>query len=31
MAKWYRTLMHDAKMKALPVLYVRFEDLVSDP
>lgn len=31
MAKWYRTLMHDAKMKALPVLYVRFEDLVNDP
>ena len=31
MATWYRTLMHDAKMKSLPVLFVRFEDLVTDP
>ena len=31
MANWYRTLMNDAKMKNLPVLFVRFEDLVVDP
>lgn len=31
MAYWYHTLMHDAKMKSLPVLFVRFEDLVTDP
>ncbi len=28
---WYKQLMHDAKMKHLPVLFVRYEDLVNDP
>lgn len=31
MAKWFRTLMNDAKVKNLPVLFVRFEDLVANP
>ena len=31
MAKWYLGLMRDAKMKKLPYLFVRFEDLVNDP
>jgi hypothetical protein len=31
LAKWYRTLMLDAKLKRLPVLFLRFEDMVDDP
>jgi hypothetical protein len=31
MARWYRQLLEDAKMKRLPVLFVRYEDLVSNP
>ena len=31
LANWYRTLMLDAKLKRLPVLYLRFEDMVDDP
>lgn len=31
MAAWYRQLMFDAKMKKLPILFVRFEDLVLNP
>ena len=31
MANWYRTLMRDANIKSLPVLYTRFEDLTQNP
>ena len=31
MANWYRTLLRDAKMKSLPVLFTRFEDLTQNP
>ena len=31
MLNWYKTLMKDARERACPVLFVRFEDLVMDP
>ena len=31
MKKWYMTLMHDAKLKKIPYLFVRFEDMTTDP
>jgi len=31
LGNWYRCLMHDARLKELPVLFVRFEDLVVNP
>jgi hypothetical protein len=31
MKNWYMTLMNDARMKRLPYLFLRFEDLVSNP
>ena len=31
MTTWYKTLLNDSKMKRLPVLFTRFEDLVTNP
>ena len=31
MKNWYETFMRDAREKSAPVLFVRFEDLVSNP
>lgn len=31
MTLWYKQLLNDAKMKSLPVLFTRFEDLVTNP
>lgn len=31
MTAWYKCLMKDARMKRLPYLFTRFEDLVSNP
>ena len=31
MNNWYRTFMKDARMRQCPILFVRFEDLVSNP
>jgi len=31
MTKWVKVIMDDAKLKRVPVLFIRFEDLVSDP
>ena len=30
-ADWHKTVMNDAALRKLPVLWVRFEDLVMDP
>ena len=29
--KWYLSMMHDAKVRAAPILFIRFEDLVANP
>ena len=31
MNNWYQTFMKDARMRKAPILFVRFEDLASDP
>ena len=31
MGQWYRTQMHDARLRNVPTLWIRFEDLVNDP
>ena len=31
MTAWTKTIMDDAKLRKLPILFLRFEDLVSDP
>lgn len=31
MNKWYQTLMKDAKLRRVPTLFIRFEDLILDP
>jgi len=31
MAAWYQTYIQEAKMRKVPILFIRFEDLVTDP
>ena len=31
MARWYNRYIEESKMRKLPILFVRFEDLVTDP
>ena len=31
MTRWYKVIMDDAKLNRVPVLFIRFEDLVVDP
>lgn len=28
---WYRQVLHDARMRTVPTVFVRFEDMISDP
>lgn len=29
--QWFKCVMHEAKMREVPTLFIRFEDLVSNP
>jgi hypothetical protein len=31
MKKWTKIIMDDAKLRKVPTLFIRFEDLVADP